>query len=213
MAGRTWHHVHSLSCAASHWMRLTSNVRAQRMASPSPLEKLRNALAELQKSGQESVDISTLINFVDSIEAHRPLDPELRKLQHESNLAKYKADADGKLEMFRSVMESAKSALSTSILVNGGASVALLALIGNLAGKSPAISPLVQPGLASAMAAFALGVLLGALATGGTYCSQYLYQRQWWSVGAVFHTLTASLVVASYVAFAAGIYYAYSSLA
>jgi hypothetical protein len=28
MAGRTWHHVHSLPCAASHWMRLTSNVRS-----------------------------------------------------------------------------------------------------------------------------------------------------------------------------------------
>jgi hypothetical protein len=26
-AGRTWHHVHSQPCAASHWMRLTSNVR------------------------------------------------------------------------------------------------------------------------------------------------------------------------------------------
>jgi hypothetical protein len=183
------------------------------MDAHSPIHRLREFLQKLRLEGQESVDIDQLLEFLSSIGSSRSLDPELRKLQHESNLAKYKADVDGELEMFRSVIDAAKVALSTSILINGGASVSLLALIGNLAAKAESTFTAVQSTLVVAMAAFAGGVLSGALATGTTYLAQYCYQWEWKRAGAAFHALTILLIVAAYAAFATGIYFAYWSFA
>lgn len=164
-------------------------------------------LAKLQAAGQRVVDIASLIDFLRAVESQAPPDAELRKLQHDSALAQYKAEREIALEMLRSVIETAKTALTTSILVNGGASVALLALVGTLsAGKSPTA---VSVALVYALVSFACGVLLGAIATGATYFTQYCYEQQFRRSAVGFHVFTVLLILGSYIAFAVGVISAY----
>ena len=120
-----------------------------------------------------------------------------------------KVNEDARVEEFRSVIETAKVALTTAILVNGGASVALLALLGNLLSKSQTTSPQVPAALVNSLSAFALGVLLGAIATGTTYLTQYCYHMEFRRSAAGFHISTVSLVLATYAAFLVGVVFAY----
>lgn len=184
------------------------------------LQEIRKALADLSTAGRTSVDIPALSAFLDALERDLPIESEIRKLNHESqlaqqkleqerNLAHYKATVDSETEMFRSVIDTAKAALNTSILVNGGASVALLALLGNLVARPNPTPPALQQGLIVSLAFFAFGVLLGAIATSSTYLSQFCYQNERRRIAIAFHSLTAVLVLSTYVTFALGLSNAY----
>jgi hypothetical protein len=167
-------------------------------------------LAELEKlraAGQQVVDIASLASFLRAVESHAPVDTEIRKLQHDSALAQYKAERDIAIEMLRSIFETSKTALTTSILVNGGASVALLALIGSLAAGKPATA--IPLALIYALVAFATGVLFGAIATGTTYVTQYCYEQHFRRSALGFHVFTVVLVLGTYAAFATGVVAAY----
>lgn len=59
----------------------------------------------------------------------------------ESSLAKYGWDKDSSLEMFKSVIEAGQNSMRAAMLMHGGASVALLAFIGNLAAMRPQKPP------------------------------------------------------------------------
>ncbi|MBS3911210.1 MAG: hypothetical protein KGZ70_10800 [Hydrogenophaga sp.] len=185
-----------------------------------PIDQIRTALAEVRGSGQTAVDIAALLTFLDSVEADAPADAEIRKLNHDSQLTQYKAEherhlayykasTDAEQEMFKSVIETAKTALSTSILVNGGATVALLAFLGNLLAKSQPAAAAMQAALNVSIICFALGVLLGAAATGTTYCAQYCYHRDFRRSAVTFHVLTVVLILSTYIAFASGLIGAY----
>ncbi len=104
-------------------------------------QKVNRALVDLKEAGQNSVDIQPLLQFLEQVEADAPFDAEILRLNHETELARMKVSQDGKLEEFRSAIETAKVALTTSILVNGGATVALLALIGTFVSKAPQGAP------------------------------------------------------------------------
>ena len=179
------------------------------MDTSSPFSKLHEALLDVQQSGQRNIDIQALQTFLHSIERNAPLNLEISKLQQDSRLAQYKADRDVGLEMLRAVLAAGQSALTTSILVNGGATVALLALIGNLYSKSSGSAFSVLDPLVLALVAFAIGVLFGAVATGATYATQYCYAMRFARSAKVFHLLTVGLVLISYLFFAAGIVGAY----
>ena len=179
--------------------------------SPQPsFRRVKDELAQLQGSGQKSVDIAPLLEFIENAEVDSPFDGELLRMHHETELARMKVNQDGQLEMFRSVIETAKVALSTSILVNGGATVALLALIGTMVSKMPAGLPPAPPSLVFSLISFALGVLFAAVATGSTYSAQYCYHNnenaKW---GTAFRVLTIILMLASYAAFLSGVLFAY----
>lgn len=130
------------------------------------------------------------------------------KLEHESKLARYKADRDTDIEMLKSVFETSKIALTSSILINGGAAAALLALIGNLFGKGGGTSSVPLP-LVFGLVAFTLGVLFGGLATAGAYFTQYCYNHKHHRSGVAFHIATILLIIGSYAAFLGGIVSAY----
>lgn len=178
------------------------------MNAPSTFVRLRGELADMQRAGRTSVEIEPLLSFLDSTESNDPSSSEVRKLQHDSKLAHYKAKRESDMAMFQSVLDSAKTALTTSILMNGGAAVALLALLGNLLGKYAATTPLPSQ-LVFSLVSFAGGVLLGGLATGSTYLTQYCYSKKHRRSGIGLHVLTVLLVVATYVAFLAGVFNAY----
>ena len=58
------------------------------------------------------------------------------KMQHQSNLAQYDAQNAWELQMFKSVILAGQTALKSTILINGGAAVALLAFIGSVWDKT-----------------------------------------------------------------------------
>jgi hypothetical protein len=173
------------------------------------IAKVREALTEVQTSGQQVVPIPALLEFLRAVEQEAPLDAETRKLQHESDLAYYRAQSENAIEMFRGVVESSKIALTTIILVNGGATVALLAFLGNVVTTtSPGLAAM-RPALARSIMFFASGVLLAAIATGTTYVTNYCYTYEWKRSALRFHILTIALVLGSYACFLGGMLSAY----
>jgi hypothetical protein len=174
--------------------------------------RIRDAVIQVQQSGQQFVAISPLLEFLQSVELQAPLDSETRKLQHDSNLAQYRAKVDNGIEMLRSVLDTAKTALTTSILVNGGATVALLAFLGNIIGKTPSVPEAMWETLVLSVVFFACGVLAGAIATGSTYLAQYCYHEDWKRSGIGFHITTIAFVFASYLTFLGGVISAYHAL-
>jgi hypothetical protein len=147
---------------------------------------LRGIVDDLKTKGVESIPSDNLIRY---------LDERLRDLStsaappSEATIERYKAEllkwveehknihAQG-IEMFRSVIQAGQSALRTAFLMNGGASVALLAFIGHLSSVAPQKVRLLAPSLV----VFVSGVLVAALASGVTYLSQWFY-AQWFYAG------------------------------
>ena len=82
-----------------------------------------------------------------------------------------RSEHQSELEMFRSVITSGQAAMKSSLLLNGGAAVALLAFIAHLAQHSPAKVSV----FAECLLFFALGALAIVVTSGITYLSQWLY--------------------------------------
>lgn len=121
-------------------------------------------------------------------------------LWHESSLA-----------IFNTLPVFAKAALTTSILVNGGAAVALLAFLGNLISKTP--RSWVDPLFIWSLGVFAAGVFFGAAATGFAFLAQYKFYRMFAAASAsgsqprpwnALQIVTFVLVGLTYFGFAAG---------
>ena len=114
--------------------------------------------------------------------------------------------------MFRSVISAGQSALRSAFLMNGGGAVAVLAFIGNLANNDPQRIPSLAPSLT----VFVTGVLLVTVASGGTYLSQWFYahiSKRSRYTGHTFNILAIVSAIASYCAFAWGIFDAYTVFA
>jgi hypothetical protein len=171
------------------------------------IRDIRASLDEVQKGGQKFVSIEALIGYLSTLGGSATVSADARKLQHDSALAKYRADHESSLEMFRAVLESAKTALTSCILVNGGATVALLAYVGNLLSNNPrAVAP---HALVLALVEFAFAVLLSAFATGLRYIGQAAFAKGQERVGNNMIVATTLLVVAAYVLFGFGVWNAY----
>lgn len=177
-----------------------------------PFAKINEALDQVLASGHKAVDVAALKTFLREVERGTATDCEITKLEHESRLARYKADRDIDIEMLKSVLEAAKTALNSSILINGGAAAALLALIGNLYGRANAATPIALP-LVESLVTFTAGVLLGGLATASAYLTQYCYSEKHHRTGVAFHILAVLLVLGSYGTFVSGIAAAYRAFA
>ena len=92
--------------------------------------------------------------------------------------------------------------------MNGGASVALLAFVGHLAGVAPHRIPELAPSLET----FVRGVLVAALAAGLTYLSQWFYAaEQPWKKRTGFALNVAAIIsgLGAYIVFAIGTWQAY----
>lgn len=174
------------------------------------IDQIKLALADLQSKGQHFVHIPALIRSLDALEKGATLSSaETRKLQHETDLEWYKAQRQSELEMFKSVIQTGQTALKTSIIVPGGAAVALLAFIGNIWSETQ--SAVVAKALPLSVLLFSAGVLLGAVATGTTYLSQAAYAHKCRRSGVVFHAFTIASVVAAYIVFGIGVWFAYKA--
>lgn len=132
------------------------------------------------------------------------------QMSFENWLENNKQQHEWKLEGFRSVIESGQSALKSCILINGGASVALLAFAGHLVEqKEPAIP---VRSIALAMSAFVGGVFAGGLASGLTYLSQWFFADDWEKTGFALNISAIVAGLASLGCFCWGGYLAYSAI-
>ena len=169
---------------------------------------IRTELEKAKKSGIQFIDANALLTYLSELERAAPAATEAVKFQHESELAFRRLQHESSLEMFRSVIESGKTALKTCILVNGGAAIALLAFIGNIFSKSQ-VNNSVPQGLANALLDFSGGVWLGALSSGLTYLSQGGYHRNCPKMARVFNSIGISFVAIAYILFGVGVFAAY----
>jgi hypothetical protein len=176
------------------------------------IDQIRAALDGVSKSGVQSVQISALLTYLSELERNAPLATEAVKFQQESNLAFYKSQHETNLEMLRSVIGAGKTAVSTCILINGGAAVTLLAFIGNIYSKSPsAVS--VPKGLSTALAAFSFAVLLAGTSAGIGYLAQRDFQRNPQKQENNFNVISILFVAVAYILFGVGIVAAHYTFA
>jgi hypothetical protein len=177
------------------------------MDAKTTIASIRAALNDLVRNGQEFVSVSALLEYLTTLDKDAQVDPEIRKLSHESSLAKYRADHETNLEMFKSVIEAGRTAVASCILINGGATVALLAYLGNFLSKNPDASA--PSALTLALVVFAVGVLLGAVASGMRYFTQYCYGSDWNVAGSILNVVTIIVGLSTYVMFGIGVWNSY----
>jgi len=167
---------------------------------------IKSALADVQSTGQAFVHIPSLNTFLDNLEKNASVSSQILELQHQSNLEGYKSQRQQQIEMFRTVIATGQSALKTSLLINGGAAVALLAFMGRAWSKSLGNAlyyPMVNS-LSHSLVSFGVGVFIGALASGTTYLTQTAYNHQYNKTGISLQILTVLLVLATYCLFLSG---------
>lgn len=90
---------------------------------------------------------------------------------------RYQHHHDSNRDMFASVMEASSQALKASFIMNGAATIALLALMGSTASNPPAQFADFLPNAAIAAFYFSLGVLFTAISTGLKYLVQAMYAQ------------------------------------
>jgi hypothetical protein len=116
-------------------------------------------------------------------------------------------ETESEKEIFKSILSYAESALKTVILINGGACLALLAFLGNIIAKG--INTKVVIEFSFPILLYVAGVLVGAIATGAAYLTQYSYIHFSRKTAVMWHFISAIFVIVAYVAFAAGSYMCY----
>jgi hypothetical protein len=175
--------------------------------------ELKQTIKKLQSDGVDSVKSVNLITYLD--EVIKSPNPEV----DQANLESYRAELQlwveenkkvhsWDLEGFKSVISAGQNALKTAFLMNGGATVAMLAFVGKLSDDHVSQIPV----FASAMVFFVIGVLLVTISSGFTYMSQWFYFKPkkwqkntgfWLNIAAILSSLS------SYGLFIAGVMRSY----
>lgn len=145
------------------------------MESQEVIEEFRKQLDQVEAQGGQQVQVSALRAYLSALEKDASSSLEYRKQQHEGMLAHYAAKNQHSIEMLKAVLEAGKSALQALLAINGGAVVALLGVLSNLAGKSGGGS--LAKYLALPLLQFGLGVLVAALGFALRYFSQACYSE------------------------------------
>ncbi|MAY43523.1 MULTISPECIES: hypothetical protein [unclassified Neptuniibacter] len=188
------------------------------MNSKELLQTINSAIDDAKSTGQTSVSIDGLKDYLSYLEddlkdsdREHAIAIEDFKAANDRNIAHANNLAQSENEMFRSVITAGQAALKASLIINGGAALALLALLGKVWTGSEELS--IAGDISGALIMFCTGVLYAAMATGGTYLCQFAYAKAWGFVGHALNILTAGFVFASYSMFYTGIHSAASTLA
>ena len=176
---------------------------------------LKKTIQEIKDKGANTISCENLITYLNGIENSKPADIsdvelERYKAELQLHIEQSKNYHNENLEMFRSVIASGQSAIRSSFLLNGGASVALLAFIGHLASSVP---DKVED-FAVVIVPFVLSVLIVTIASGLTYLCQWLYHSDTDTTIKVANWLNVFTIIlgfSSYFVFAWGMCLAYSA--
>jgi hypothetical protein len=164
-------------------------------------KKLLDELAAIDPDGTGEITTKSLIGRLKGVAAPQ--------LPENFQLAQYDADVKSSIMMWNAVIDYGKYAINCCLLINGGASVAMLTFIGNLMLPERALNHRL---FALPLIMFVIGVLAAAIPAGGAYLCQYLLADKKTTAGYVFLCATAIFVITSYVLFALGIYCSYHAL-
>jgi len=177
------------------------------------IKKLFQMLSQAKEQGHSSVSIAAMENYLNLLDKHVENSTSQSSMDQEIGLAKFVAENDRNiahannqtahsLEMFRSVVTAGQSALKSSMVINGGAAVALLAFTGKV--WETKVSETVASSLSSSIFIFCLGVLCAALASGSTYLSQLSFASECNKTGHTINFINISFVISSYISFYMG---------
>ena len=177
--------------------------------------QLRQAVVDLKNQGSEAVNNDSMIVYLDSVIAADPSESsaaelEKYKTQLQLHTEEYRARVETDKEQFKAVIQAGQNALRTGFLLNGGASVALLAVIG----KFMTVEDSVQyvPPLANSLIMFVIGTFLIAFISALTYLSQWIHDggEDWhMKVGNGLNYVTIVVGLSSFGFFVAGMIKAY----
>ncbi len=115
-----------------------------------------------------------------------------------------------KSKEFDAVISFAQTALKIPILINGGAAIAILALMGNTWSESS-----ITTDLAGSLLLFSIGVFMAAISTGVLYLTQYLFlaseKIEDFKKAQKLQLTAIILVIISYILFMFGAWWAYDT--
>ena len=177
--------------------------------------QMKAEIEDLKRQGLAAVYVENLINYLSAVEASPEPNPSIADLERykaelEQHIESMKHANAASLESFKAVIAAGQNATRTMILINGGASVAMLAFLGHLA----RIGSNSIPAYANCLLPFALGTLIGGLVSGGTYLAQFLFGgkgERARSAGHVVNYAVIALGMASFVAFGLGAWWTYET--
>lgn len=179
--------------------------------------QLRGTLQSIKAGGTAAIYCDNLIAYLDEvIKSPSPVVTPAELARYEADLQLWieqaKSAHESSLEMFRSVITAGQSAIRSAFLLNGGASVALLAFVSHLAETQPSKVML----FANSLLPFVIGVLAITMTSGFTYLSQWFYAGDTPSkvkAGFVLNLLAILLGLSSYGFFVWGMCRAYQGFA
>ncbi len=186
------------------------------MTTKSFATELRDVIRSIRdEQGVSVIKSGNLIAYLEEIinspeEEITPAQMEKYKAELQVWIKQNEAVQAAEIEKFRSVILAGQNALKTAFLMNGGATVALLAFLGKLSDKHQDKIAV----FASALVVFVIGVLAITVASGLTYLSQWFYAHsEPWKrkTGHVLNFLTIALGWASYGFFIWGTVRAYKA--
>jgi len=144
------------------------------MSATTLAQSLRDEIAHLKnEQGINAIQSDALLVYLDRVidapeEDVDPVKLEQIRAQLQANVEDRKAQQSSALEMFRSVITAGQNAIKTSLLMNGGATIALLAFLGKLTTENPDKLSV----FSTSLMIFTFGVFVTGLVSGFTYLSQ-----------------------------------------
>jgi len=165
-------------------------------------------LTDVQNSGATTVAIAVLQRDLARLKQEVGASVEDYKLNHQGRIAEFQAQALRRSDLTRGLLDSGREALNALVLVNGGAAVALLGVLGAIVGRPSAAANSEQ--LALPLLLFGLGVLLGVVGFGMRYISWAALDAAKNRLAIATTWIAAILVVVGYVSYGFGVYQAYA---
>jgi hypothetical protein len=176
---------------------------------------LKNEIQKLVDDGITEIKSENLVAYLDQVTESPEDGSSIIALE------KYRADLQvwvehhkrnhaSDLELFKSVILAGQNALRTAFLMNGGATVAMLAFLGKLSDVNQVKIPIFSESLIM----FVIGVLAITMSSGMTYISQWFYNTsEGWKqkAGLVLNIFAIVLGLSSYGFFIWGAARAYKA--
>lgn len=177
-------------------------------------KQMQTSIAQMKANGTAAIFCDNLMNYLQSVIDSPEVEPtpaaiEQYKAEMQSRNEYNKQVHESNLEMFRSVITSGQNAIKSSLLLNGGAAVAMLAFIANIARdkaeRAAYFAPSIEP--------FAYGALAIVMTSGLTYLGQScLAEAKMHKLGRWLQGACIFFGIVSYVCFVWGLWRTYAIL-
>ena len=177
-------------------------------------EQMKATILEIKNQGTAAIYCDNIVSYLEGvINSPQPeptvADIEGCKAEMQSRIEFNKQTHESNLEGFRAVITAGQNAIKTSLILNGGAAVALLTFISHLASTKVEKVSMFAPSIVP----FAVGALIIVATSGLTYLSQWLYAgKETHRYGFMVNLACIALGIVSYLSFIWGLKRTYDLL-